>query len=156
MLLEPEVWEYYGTHLSPETKMFSNLRLFKAPRFPPDVRQPVSLFQRKITGAGCQEGGLGPPPPAAGEIVNLIFQHLQCRTRKLQRRQQWKPKASLPSRLRLEKPREGTCMGPAGSINFLAPIPVLPRGSLYKLIHEPFSIRRVKKKTKAPALLRHL
>lgn len=107
--------------------MFSNLRLFKAPRFPPDVRQPVSLFQRKITGAGCQEGGLGPPPPAAGEIVNLIFQHLQCRMRKLQRRQQWKPKASLPSRLRLEKQREGTCMSPAGSINFLAPIPVLPK-----------------------------
>lgn len=42
--------------------MFSNLRLCKAPRSPPDVRQPVSLFERKITRAGCQGKGVGSPP----------------------------------------------------------------------------------------------
>lgn len=104
--------EYYGIHLSPGAKMFSNLRLCKAPRSPPDVRQPVSLFQRKITKAGCQEGGLPPPPPAAGEIISLIIKHLQPRARHLLQGQQRKAKASFFPWLRLRKAEE-RYMGPA-------------------------------------------
>ena len=72
-------------HLSPEAKMFSNLRLCKTPRSPPDGRQPVSLFKRKITRAGCQGGGIGSPPSTAGKLISLILKHLQLKTRQLRR-----------------------------------------------------------------------
>lgn len=72
------------SHLSLEAKMFSNLRLCKTPRSPPDGRQPVSLFKRKITRAGCQRGGIGFLPSPAGKLISLIFKHLQLKTRQLQ------------------------------------------------------------------------
>jgi len=76
-------WRVRG-HLSPKARMFSNLRLHETPRSPPDGRQPVSLFRRKITRAGCQGGGPGCPPSTAGKLISLIFKHLPLKTGQLQ------------------------------------------------------------------------
>lgn len=76
-------WRVRG-HLSPEARMFSNLRLRETPRSPPDGRQPVSLFKRKITRAGCQGGGPGCPPSTSGKLISLIFRHFQLKTGQLQ------------------------------------------------------------------------
>lgn len=102
-------WEVKG-HLSPEARMFSNLRLRETPRSPPDGRQPVSLFKRKITRAGCQGGGPGCLPSTAGKLISLIFKHLPLKTGQLQDERPWlkgPPLSSLGSR----KPSRGPCPG---------------------------------------------
>lgn len=125
--------------------MFSNLRLCKAPRSPPDVRQPVSLFQRKITRAGCQKGGLGSPLPAAGEIISLIFQHLKPRIRQFQRGQIAKEGQGCPPFMAATQKSRGKVHGPGQELVFHVGIPFLPQEFLDKLIHEPFSSHRVKR-----------
>lgn len=90
-------WRVRG-HLSPEARMFSNLRLRETPRSPPDGRQPVSLFKRKITRAGCQGGGPGCPPSTTGKLISLIFRHLQLKTGQLQEDQKG-PGSRTPTQL---------------------------------------------------------
>jgi hypothetical protein len=73
----PEVWELECER--PSVTQGKDVLQPKAPRSPPDVRQPVSLSKRKIT----KDGGHGSLPPATGILISLIFKHLWLNTRQL-------------------------------------------------------------------------